>query len=524
MKWQRGFLFAIVAMAFVGFNRTPLPWPDEVFYAEPARSLAETGTLAAPMFGSVRHLDTKFAMQPPVAILERAGIFAVFGFSHSANRLAGVLEFLFALFLMMKILRLLSNPEHQDWSRRVRWLILIAFAGDAGVQEAFHSGRPDFVGINLALASLLLLLQASTRTVRSRSHAIFIFAGLASSAAALSHLALAVYAIASFVTVWMLSQEQGVEGRFRWVLCWLGGASIPLIGWLAMIGSDWSVWRAQLLTHIAGAAAGAGSSNALNGLQLVTNPLRHFVEYFKFAPHTVVLVAVSVWANFSSRAKPRGGATDLRPIWAYLCSGLVLMVLTENFGKFLVPFIFLALAAIVMHVDVADRFQEMDTRKRNWAVAIACVVALAPPSARLFAVVDQWQGRSPFPLRQLISENVPQHSTVIGVAQGYFAVQQNRDKFLYSTALQGVRMVASPEDQAEFERTVTKAHPQFALLSGKDDPNNLFGFITGLKFLKLGVARSLPLATRGLGAKVGYDLVLWRLDYSKVASEGARLE
>src|SRR5690349_6672546 len=148
MKFHRAAVFAVVILAVIGLDRGPLPWPDEVCYAEPARVLAAEGRLAALMLGSVRGLSAGFIVQPPVGLAERAGWFALFGFSQTVNRLAGIAEFVVSLLLLGAILRALRQDDGK-WSNTVIWFVALLAAGEAGVQEAFHSGRPDFVAIDL---------------------------------------------------------------------------------------------------------------------------------------------------------------------------------------------------------------------------------------------------------------------------------------------------------------------------------------------------------------------------------------
>jgi hypothetical protein len=69
----------ITAAVFVlyGLTRSPATWDDEVFFAEPARMLASSGSLSAPMFFDIAGFDHYFFYQPPVYFLLMAGAYRV---------------------------------------------------------------------------------------------------------------------------------------------------------------------------------------------------------------------------------------------------------------------------------------------------------------------------------------------------------------------------------------------------------------------------------------------------------------
>jgi len=390
---------------------------------------------------------------------------------------------------------------------------MLLFAGEAGVQEAFHSGRPDFVAIDLALLSLLILISISAsqkgfRTALLRSFLL----GVSASAAALSHLAVGVYAFASFLGVLLASARLNGRDRLGIAAVCLAGAMLPLLCWIALVGVDGSLWRSQIFNHIVGATT--GSRTQTGDLSFLLNPVRHLFQYFKSAPHIVFVAVVAIWASGWHGLRRFFSDSRLMPVGVFVAGGLLLLFAAENFVKFLFPSLLIGVSCLMMLPEASDYLR---SRPRLWRAlsATGLLGALLVPSARLIAVVTQWTDRSPAPLASLVRDNIPENSTVAGVSQAYFAVRQNGSKFLYSTALQGVRVDVTPQDQSRFEQSILTEHPHFALLSSKDDPSKVLGFIRPAGFTELGAVKSNPLSLKGFASKVGYDIVLWRIDYTE---------
>lgn len=512
MKYLRWSIMAVVGLAFVGYDRTPLPWPDEVFYVEPARELAQTGHLAAPMFGPVRRLDEDFLLQPPVAVVERAALFSVFGFGHSVNRLAGIGEFLIGIFLMTRLVRAPACVGAGEWARGAGLLMVLLFAADPGLQEAFHSGRPDFVAIDLVLLSLFLCLRIDDLAGSKAAQKTYLFLiGLTGVAAATSHLAAAPYSAAGlfFVATAAALSEIKICGRlFYWVL----GAVVPLGLWVFCVGWDMSIWRVQVLSHILGTAAGQGAGNSLSWVRAIANPLSHLITYFRPSPAAVVLFAGCAWIALRNRAQSSLSFRGPRQIAVFICFGLAASFVAENFVKFLAPLFFVWCASFLASEKVRSIFIQRRTLAVSLIAALVAI-AVAVPTARAATVVAQWDARSPEPVAKLVRDNVPAGEPILGTAQGYFAAQANGNRFIYAVPLDGVRVLVSPDDIRQHHDYVLKVRPKFAMLDAKDDPRRVLEFMTNTNFVELGSVRSGSLLAFRFIRRAGYDLRLWRIDY-----------
>ena len=91
-------LIGIVATAAIlilyGLTRSPVTVDDEVLYAEPARMLASSGSLSAPMFFDIAGLNHNFFLEPPVYFLLMAGVYRVLGFNEMAARFGSAIPYI----------------------------------------------------------------------------------------------------------------------------------------------------------------------------------------------------------------------------------------------------------------------------------------------------------------------------------------------------------------------------------------------------------------------------------------------
>ena len=106
-------LIGIVATAAIfvlyGLTRSPVTWVDEVFYAEPARMLASSGSLSSPMFFDIAGLNHNFFLEPPVYFLLMAGVYRVFGFSETVARLGSAIPYIAGIVAGFFLARSLAN-------------------------------------------------------------------------------------------------------------------------------------------------------------------------------------------------------------------------------------------------------------------------------------------------------------------------------------------------------------------------------------------------------------------------------
>ena len=89
-----GIVATAAAFALYGLTRSPVTLIDEVFFAEPARMLASSGSLSAPMYFDITGLNHYFFTQPPVYFLLMAGAYRVLGFNETVARLGSAIPYI----------------------------------------------------------------------------------------------------------------------------------------------------------------------------------------------------------------------------------------------------------------------------------------------------------------------------------------------------------------------------------------------------------------------------------------------
>ena len=111
-------LIGIVATAAIfvlyGLTRSPVTWDDEVFYAEPARMLASSGSLSAPMFFDIAGLNHYFFLEPPVYFLLMAEVYRILGFNEMVTRLGSAIPYITAIVAGFFLARSLANRVGLD--------------------------------------------------------------------------------------------------------------------------------------------------------------------------------------------------------------------------------------------------------------------------------------------------------------------------------------------------------------------------------------------------------------------------
>lgn len=496
-RWHLPVLLAgALVVGFIGLDRSPVTWVDEVFYAEPARMLAQTGTISSPMFAGLLGLDHHFYLQPPVAVLTQALVFVLFGFGKWQVRFPGLIEYGVCIFLIHRIM--ITALERTVWAQRIALAAAFLFACDAGVGKRFHSGRPDYLGVALALGSTLLLLRALRQA--STSPGLFVSAGLLAGAGAMAHPSLVAVVPGAGLALLALQDRPWLGGAgWRRAALYSLGVGIPVAAWAADILQAPHVWEVQFLAHARGATEGGGSARLS---ELILLPLQK-VAYFKAMP----LGALAIVALLPFVRRVRGVGQLV--LWQLLtAAGLLLS--RETFVYFIVAWFYMG-AALVLAALVEGSEPRL---QRRWEMAVLVVVlSYAPvPLGRLAATVLQWNVLSDEGLRTVVHEHVPPGRAVLASPEAYFAVVANGDQFLHAQPLYGMRLPPSSADVATFRTTMKQLRPEYAVLETDQDPQQVLGFL-GASFDKV-AAYSPRQKVWGPAAMRTYDVAIWKLRFA----------
>jgi 4-amino-4-deoxy-L-arabinose transferase-like glycosyltransferase len=455
-----------------GLERCPVTQPDEVFYTEPARSLAQEGRWASPAFAGVRDLDHHFFMQPPVSILVRAAVLRLFGVGELQVRLECLAGYLLtALFLALLLDAVMPQRP------RSRWLIAAAvflFLCDDNVLSHFRSGRPDFISTALALGSAILI----ARQRRGPDRLLWqpLSAGLCLGTALMSHVSLVFVLPGAALAAVVPLTEDARPWRARakdLAVASLGGA-VPLGLWGAMIVQAPAAWKHQFLSHAVGVAQGEVPWR--KALSFVLVPLDK-LHYFEPMPLVLVGLLLVLPRIFRLHGMARIPAL-------YLAATLPLLWTAQSYLRFYIVFVY-ALAALVLQEGMVT-WSARGRRAAGMSLALVLLSAAVQPIARLGIVVAQWRGRDPTRAQEFFRSFIPPNETVVGIDKAYFLALANHDTFYYSAPLANVSMLPTDDDRAVFEKTLSGLKPGYAVLKPSDDPLRVLGFLPQVSFERLG--------------------------------------
>ena len=446
-------LVGIVAVAVVlvlyGLTRSPVTWVDEVFYAEPARTLASSGSLASPMFFDIVGLNHHFFLQPPLYFLVMAGVYRVLGFSETVARLGSAIPYLAGIVAVFFLVRSLANRVGLDRLLSSLAGLLAAFllAFNEQSAEMARSGRADW----LALLLLFLGWLCVSKVAHAPAHGLtWVSAGFVLLLlAALTHPAVAAPAVGIIIAVIFCSARLGVSRRTAVV------AGLASAGLVALPYGAWSLlhfdeWRAQFLHHVVSAGSGNYGS-------FLSTQMGNVAEIVKYEPAIVAVVLLGL-AVFRWRASP-----DV--VGALIGIGAVAAASTESYMNFLllIALVPAAVGVVLLAAKVGNRYRQLTAA----LVLLALLNGFMFPVLRAYEIHQFYRQRDPMLVTADIERFVPRGSHLMGIPGVYFAAISDGAEFRAYQVLYGLRWGQTTNLKGQFDRAVEQYKPTwFALPPG----------------------------------------------------------
>ena len=316
-------LISIVAAAAIfvlyGLTRSPVTWDDEVFFAEPARTLASSGSLSSPMFFNIAGLNHYFFYQPPVYFLLMAGVYRVLGFNETVTRLGSAIPYIAGIVAVFFLARSLAKRVGlgRPLSSVAGLLAAFLLAFNEQSVEMARSARSDWLAVLLLFLGWLCV----SKVARARAHGIiWVSAGFVLLLlATLTHPALGGPAAGIIVAVIFCSARLGISRRTALVGA-LASAGLVLLPYGVWSLLHFSEWRSQFFNGII--AAGTGNYGSFLSTQMVN--VARVVEY---APAIVAVILLGL-AVFPWRMSPDVAG-------ALIGASAVAAASTDSYMKFL---------------------------------------------------------------------------------------------------------------------------------------------------------------------------------------------
>ncbi len=395
-------------LVLYGLTRSPLTWDDEVFYAEPARTLANSGSLASPMFFDIAGLNHYFLYQPPAYFLLMAGVYRILGFDETLARLGSAVPYIagiiVAFFLVRSIANRIGVTKPLSSLAGLVAAFLIAF-NEQSVEMA-RSGRADWLAVLLLFLGWLCISHiAHTPTHEliwgSVGFALLLIAGL-------THPALGAPAVGIIVAVIFCSSRFGLSRRTALLACLLSTVLVvlPYVAWIAPHFGD---WQAQFLHGVV--ASGSGSYGSFLSAQI-----GNVMGVLKYEPAIVAVIIIGL-AFFPWRASPDS-------VGALIGIGIVAAVSTDSYIKF-----FLLVALVPAPVGLLFQIKRNGNRYRQLAVALMVLAAMNGfmfPALRAYEIHQFFRQRSPALVTANIERFVPRGSHLIGNSRSVLCRRRRR--------------------------------------------------------------------------------------------------
>ena len=460
-------LTGIVATAAIfvlyGLTRSPVTYiDDDVFYAEPARMLASSGSLSSPMFFDIAGLNHHFFLEPPVYFLLMAGVYRVFGFSETMTRLGSAIPYIAAIVAGFFLARSLANRVGLGRLLSSVAGLLAAFL--LAFNEMSRSMSPSAPGVALArsgrsdcLAVLLLFLGwlCVSKVAHAPTHKIiwasagFVLLLLAT----LTHLALSGPAAGIIVAVIFCSARLGISRRTALVAA-LASAGLVLLPYGVWILAHFGEWRSQW-------SANNFSSNFFVQGSLFGNPLSAHVvnvgEVAKYAPAIVAVILLGL-AVFPWRLSPDAAG-------ALIGASAVAAASTEDYMKFLLLISFIPAVAgiILLSAKVRKSYRQLTVA----LVLLALLNGFAWPVFSAYQIHRFYRQSDPMLVTKNIERFVPHGAHLMGTPGVYFAAISDKAEFREFQVLYAARWSTTANLQGQFRRAVEQYKPTwFALPPG----------------------------------------------------------
>ena len=456
-------LMGIVATAagFVmyGLTRSPVTWVDEVFFAEPSRMLASSGSLSAPMFFAIAGLNHYFFIQPPVYFLLMAGAYRILGFSEAVTRLGSAVPYIAGIVAAFFLARSLANRVGLDrlLSSVVGLLAALLLAFNEESVEMARSARGDWLAVLLLFLGWLCV----SKVAHAPTHAIiWVSAGFVLLLlAALTHPALGGPAVGIIIAVILCSSRLGVSRQTALVGA-LASAGLVLLPYGIWSLLHFYEWRSQFLhTTI---AAGSGKYGSFLSTQL-----GNAADFVKYAPVIVALILLGL-VVFPWRIYP--DATG-----ALIGASAVAAASTDSYMKFL--FLISLVPAVVGIVLLSTKVGKGYRQLTLALVLLALLNGFAFPVLRAYEIHQFYRQRDPMLVTRNIERFVPSGAHLMGIPAVYFATISDRAEFRQFQVLNGVRWGGTAYLQDQFRRAVEQYNPTWFALPPGIEPDREYCYL-----------------------------------------------
>jgi 4-amino-4-deoxy-L-arabinose transferase-like glycosyltransferase len=432
-----------------GLTRSPDILSDEVFFAEPARMLATSGTLSDPIYFDIAGLSHYFFIQPPVYFLLLAGMYRVFGFNETVTRLGSAVPYLAAIIAAFFLARLLADRIGLDrrFSAVAGLLGAVLLAFNEQSIEMARNARPDALGVLLVLLGWLCV---SKVTYAAKNRAIWLSSGfLLLLLATLTHPAFGGPAAGIIVAVISFPGRLGISRRTA-VAAAVATAAVALLPYAAWSLLHFYEWRSQFLHVIVSAPSMRYGNFLIAQLGSVRTAL-------KSSP-MIAAVTVLGLAAFRWRASPETAG-------ALIGATAVAVASSDPYFKLLLPVALAPTAA-----GIVLRYARAGTNYRRLTAALIVLAALNGlvfPVARAYEIHKNYQQRDPMVVTRNIERFVPRGAHLMGMQTVYFAAISDRAEYRDWRLLAKMPWGDTTGLQAQFRRFVEQYKPTwFALPLG----------------------------------------------------------
>jgi 4-amino-4-deoxy-L-arabinose transferase-like glycosyltransferase len=451
----------ITAAVFVlyGLTRSPATWDDEVFFAEPARMLASSGSLSAPMFFDIAGFSHYFFYQPPVYFLAMAGVYRIFGFNETVARLGSATPYIAGIVAVFFLARSVADRVGLDRKFCSAAGLLAAFllAFNEQSLEMARSARSDWLAMLLLFLGWLCVSKAARAPTRI---SIWVSAGFVLMLlATLTHPAVGGPAGGIILAVIFWGSRLGIPRRTALVGS-LASAALVLLPYGIWIFPHFDVWRSQFLDGTI--AAGSGSYGSFLSTQV--GNVSAVVEY---APAIVAVILLGL-AAFPWRISPDAAG-------ALIGASAVAAASTDSYMKFLLLISLVPAMAGVIRLGARAR-----KRYRQLTVALALIALLngfAFPVLRAYTIQQFYRQRDPMLVTKNIERFVPRGAHLIGIPAVYFAAISDGAEFRQFQLLYGVRWGQTASLQNQFRRAVEQYKPTWFALPLGMQPDSEFCYL-----------------------------------------------
>ena len=461
-------LIGIVATAAIfvlyGLTRSPVTWVDEVFYAEPARMLASSGSLSSPMFFDIAGLNHNFFLEPPVYFLLMAGVYRVLGFSETVTRLGSAIPYIAGIvagFFLARSLanrvglgRLLSsvagllaafllafNEQSVAMARSARsdWLaVLLLFLGWLCVSKVAHAPTHKIIWVSAGFVLLLL--------------------------ATLTHLALGGPAAGIIVAVIFCSARLGISRRTALVGA-LASAGLVLLPYGVWILAHFGEWRSQFSETMLSSNFFAQGSGIYGSL--LSAHVDNVAEVVKYAPAIVAVILLGL-AVFPWRLSPDAAG-------ALIGASAVAAASTESYMKFL--FLISLIPAVAGIILLSAKVRKSYRQLTVALVLLALLNGFAFPVLRAYEIHQFYRQRDPMLVTKNIERFVPRGAHLMGIPGVYFAAISDRAEFREFQVLYGARWGKTTNLQGQFRRAVEQYKPTWFALPPGIQPDHEYCYL-----------------------------------------------